>query len=256
MAENTVNLRDREQKQALAAKMSIAPESPVYTMEDLVDILRLLRAPGGCPWDREQTHESIRSNLLEETHEALEAMDNHDAAALCEELGDVLLQVVFHARIAEDEGTFAFADVVDGICRKLVVRHPHVFGEVTADSSDEVLQNWDAIKRRTKKESSTGLLRAVPRTLPALMRAGKVQSRARRAGAALPEGVTALDQAEAALVTWRQAEAAGRPCEEAAGDLLFAAVAAAGKTVDAEQALTRACDRYIRCFEEQDYPQD
>ena len=152
-----------------------------YTISDLLEIMRLLRTPEGCPWDREQTHESIRSNLLEETHEALEAIDRGDMPLLQEELGDVLLQVVFHAQMEQEKGSFTFDDVVDGICKKLVVRHPHVFGGVTADDAGQVLKNWDAIKRETKGgKTQADMLRAVPRALPALMRAGKVQNRARR----------------------------------------------------------------------------
>ena len=121
-----------------------------YAIGDLVDIVRLLRSEGGCPWDREQTHLSIKSDLIEETCEVIEAIDLDDKALLREELGDVLLQVVFHSRIEEEENTFNFDDVCDEVCKKLIVRHPHVFGEVKADTTDQVLKNWDAIKMQTK----------------------------------------------------------------------------------------------------------
>ena len=152
-----------------------------YTLEDLLAIMERLRSPGGCPWDREQTHESIATDFLEETHEALEAIRQRDTEGLKEELGDVLLQVVFHSRIEEEKGGFTFGDVVDGICKKLVIRHPHVFGEVTVDGTGQVLRNWDAIKRQTKGgKTQAELLGGVPRSLPALMRAAKVQNRAKR----------------------------------------------------------------------------
>ena len=118
-----------------------------YSFEDLVEIMRLLRSENGCPWDREQTHESIRRNFIEEAYEAVEAIDKKDDANLCEELGDVLLQVVFHARIAEEDSRFDIGDVADGICKKLVLRHPHIFGDVSANTSEEVLRNWDEIKK-------------------------------------------------------------------------------------------------------------
>ena len=223
-----------------------------YTVDDLLEIMRLLRSPEGCPWDREQTHESIRTDFLEETHEALEAINNGDAAALEEELGDVLLQVVFHSRIEEEKGVFAFDDVVDGICKKLIVRHPHVFGETTVDSAGEVLQNWDAIKRRTKGDKTQAdLLGSVPRTLPALMRAAKVQNRARRVGFYWPDVSGALESLDSERAELKEAIDEGDPdaVEEELGDLLFSAVNVSRflKT-DAEQALTRATDKFIRRF--------
>lgn len=228
------------------------PQKEHYGMEDLLQIMRILRSSDGCPWDREQTHESIRTDFLEETHEALEAINQKDDAALQEELGDVLLQVVFHSRIGEEEGAFSFQDVLDGICRKLIVRHPHVFGEVTADTTGKVLENWDAIKRETKGgKTQADLLRSVPRTLPALMRAAKVQNRAKRVGFDWPDvsgAVQALDSEAAEL---KEAIVSGDPVlvEEELGDLLFSAVNVSRflKT-DAEQALTGATEKFIRRF--------
>ena len=115
-----------------------------YQMDDLLEIMKTLRAPGGCPWDREQTHQSIRQNMLEEAYEAADAIDHEDMENLKEELGDVLLQVVFHARMAQEAGQFTFDDVVDGVCRKLVYRHPHVFGAVEAEDAQGALSTWDA----------------------------------------------------------------------------------------------------------------
>ncbi|MDE6775145.1 MAG: MazG family protein, partial [Ruminococcus sp.] len=145
-----------------------------YSISDLLKIVKILRGEGGCPWDRVQTHESIRNDFLEDTCEVLEAIDNGDSDLLREELGDVLLQVVFHTRIEEEQDSFCFNDVCDEICKKLIVRHPHVFGEVKADSTEKVLENWDAIKMQTKgQETYTDTLTSVAKTLPALMRAQK-----------------------------------------------------------------------------------
>ena len=150
-----------------------------YSFQDLNRIMALLRQPGGCPWDREQTHESIRRNMLEEAYEAVEAIDEKDPGHLKEELGDVLLQVVFHARMAEEEGLFTLDDVVDGICKKLVFRHPHVFGTVDARDSGQALNTWDAQKREEKgQRTAADTLDSVARSLPALMRAEKIQDKA------------------------------------------------------------------------------
>jgi tetrapyrrole methylase family protein/MazG family protein len=154
-----------------------------YNIDDLVRIVALLRSPEGCPWDKIQTHKSIKSDLIEECYEAVEAIDTDDPVLLREELGDVLLQVVFHAGIETDADHFTFDDVANDICRKLIHRHPHVFGEVIADTPDEVLKNWDAIKKTEKKqETAEDTLRAVSKALPALMRGEKIIKRAYRAG--------------------------------------------------------------------------
>ena len=156
-------------------KMAALLQKDAYTVDDLITIVELLRLPGGCPWDREQTHKSIRNDFIEETYEVIEAIDNDDPDLLCEELGDVLLQVAMHARMEEEAGRADFDKVADGICRKLIHRHPHVFGEVQVDSSAEVLANWDKIKSAEKSRlTRTDKLRAIPRQLPALMRAAKV----------------------------------------------------------------------------------
>lgn len=166
-----------------------------YGMEDLLRIMELLRAPGGCPWDREQTHQSIRRNMLEEAYEAVEAIDEEDPEHLKEELGDVLLQVVFHACMAAEEGLFTFDDVVDGVAKKMVFRHPHVFGTVRAEDSVQALDTWDAQKREEKAQrTATDTLEAVARSLPALIRAEKVQSKAAKAGFDWPDREPALDK--------------------------------------------------------------
>ena len=154
-----------------------------YGFRDLVEITKILRSDEGCPWDREQTHKSIRMNFVEEVYEACEAIDNEDAELLLEELGDVLAQVVFHAELESEVGRFDIDDVADGVCKKFILRHPHVFGDVTADTSDEVLENWDDIKRKEKSHNTHfSAMDSVARSLPALMRAEKLQSKAKKAG--------------------------------------------------------------------------
>lgn len=223
-----------------------------YSMDDLLEIMRLLRSPEGCPWDREQDHKSIRSNFLEETHEALEAIEREDPELLKEELGDVLMQVVFHACIEEEQNSFDFGDVVDGVCRKLVVRHPHVFASAQADDAEQVLKNWDAIKRETKGDASqTDLLRSLPRSLPALMRAAKVQTRAKRVGFDWPNVDGAMQALESEMAELREAMVGGDAdaVEEELGDLLFSVVNVSRFLhTDAEQALTGATDKFIRRF--------
>ena len=176
-----------------------------YSFQDLNRIMALLRQPGGCPWDREQTHESIRRNMLEEAYEAVEAIDEKDPGHLKEELGDVLLQVVFHARMAEEEGLFTLDDVVDGICKKLVFRHPHVFGTVDARDSGQALNTWDAQKREEKgQRTAADTLDSVARSLPALMRAEKIQDKARKAGFDWAEMGPALDKAVSCARPWNR----------------------------------------------------
>jgi tetrapyrrole methylase family protein/MazG family protein len=224
-----------------------------YDFADLVGIMKLLRGEGGCPWDREQTHESIRSDFIEETYEAVEAIDLGDEALLREELGDVLLQVVFHAQIECEKGSFDIGDVTDGICRKLIIRHPHVFGDVKVDNTEQLLKNWDEIKRRTKgQETKAQALSSVPRALPALMRSCKVQQRASRSGYDWHDARGALDKTGEELEELREAVdsgAGGERVSEELGDLLFSAVNAARLSgVEPEKALTQACDKFIARF--------
>ena len=223
-----------------------------YRIGDLVDIVRLLRGEGGCPWDREQTHKSIKSDLIEETCEVIEAIDLEDPALLREELGDVLLQVVFHCRIEEETESFNFDDVCDEICKKLIIRHPHVFGDVTANTTDQVLKNWDAIKMKTKgQETYTDTLNSVAKSLPALMRAQKVGKRAMRAGMdfnCAEDAIACISNEKAELDA---AVAAGdkQNIEEEIGDLLFSCVNAARHLgVDAEQALKNSTEKFIKRF--------
>ena len=223
-----------------------------YSISDLLDIVRLLRGEGGCPWDREQTHKSIKSDFIEETCEVIEAIDLDDKALLREELGDVLLQVVFHCRIEEETSTFTFDDVCDEVCKKLIIRHPHVFGDVTADTTDQVLKNWDAIKMETKgQERYTDTLTSVAKSLPALMRAQKVGKRAMRAGMDFrcAEDAVACIGGEKAELEAAIASGSKKDIEEEMGDLLFSCVNAARHLgIDAELALKSATEKFIRRF--------
>ena len=154
-----------------------------YVFGDLVNIVALLRGEGGCPWDAVQTHITIKKDLIEETYEVIEAINKDDKALLCEELGDLMLQVVFHSQIETEAECFNIDDICDGICKKLIERHPHVFGEVNVDGVEDVPTNWDDIKRRTKgQKTTTQAMQAVPRELPALMRSTKIQKKAKKAG--------------------------------------------------------------------------
>lgn len=223
-----------------------------YSIDDLLDIVRLLRGEGGCPWDREQTHESIKSDFIEETCEAIEAIDLKDTELLREELGDVLLQVVFHCRIEEETGSFTFDDICDGICKKLIIRHPHVFGDVLAENTDQVLKNWDAIKMETKgQESYTETLKSVAKSLPALMRAQKVGKRAMRAGMdfrCADDAIACISNEKAELDS-AVAEGDKQHIYEEMGDLLFSCVNTARHLgIDAEQALKDSTEKFIKRF--------
>ncbi|MCR5150648.1 MAG: nucleoside triphosphate pyrophosphohydrolase, partial [Clostridiales bacterium] len=150
-----------------------------YNFGDLVRIISLLRQPGGCPWDAEQTHESIKKNLIEETYEVIEAINKKDTGLLLEELGDLLMQVVMHAQFEAEKSSFSIEDVCDGICKKLIIRHPHVFGELKADNTAQALGNWEKIKMQTKGYKTVSeSINSVPKELPALMRATKIQKKA------------------------------------------------------------------------------
>ena len=222
-----------------------------YDFYDLVSIMEILRSEGGCPWDREQTHESIRKNFIEETYEAIDAIDRKDLPGLREELGDVMMQVVFHARMEEEQGTFSIDDVCDEVCRKLIVRHPHVFADTVADDAATVLRNWEDIKNKTKgmdKQSDT--LMAVPTVLPSLMRAQKVQSRAAKVGFDFDGVTSALDKLQEEIDEFREALRKGQEQTfDEMGDVLFSAVNVARLSgVDAEESLYGANEKFIRRF--------
>lgn len=224
-----------------------------YGFSDLVEIMSILRAPGGCPWDAEQTHESIRSSFIEETYEAIEAINKKDNELLCEELGDVLLQVVFHAQIEKENGSFDIDSVTDGICKKLIERHPHVFADVNADTTQKVLDNWDTIKRKSKNQKTQGSsMEKVPKELPALMRAQKIQGKAKKDGfdfEDISETYQALyNEIEEVKQAAQNGESKKRITEEL-GDVLFSAVNLARfLDVDSEEALTIANDKFIKRY--------
>lgn len=223
-----------------------------YNIDDLLTIMELLRSPEGCPWDREQDHHSIRSNLIEETYEVLDAIDREDTPNLREELGDLLLQVVFHSRMEEEIGSFSFDDVCNDICQKLVLRHPHVFGGVTADTPEEVLKNWDAIKAQSKGQKTVAqTMDSVPRNLPALMRAVKLQKKAAKVGFDWPdiEGAAQKVTEEAAEVMAAYRSGVQADMDDELGDLLFAVVNLSRFVhSEPEEALTRASDKFSRRF--------
>ena len=221
-----------------------------YDYDDLLQIIRILRSPEGCPWDREQTHASLRRGMLEEAYEAAEAIDCDDKTKLCEELGDVLMQVVFHADIERERGRFTMADVIDGVVKKLVFRHPHVFGSAHEDSAESVLVSWEALKRREKGQASTAeALDGVARSLPGLWRAEKLQAKAAKAGFDWADISGALDKLEEEVAELRQAVEAQSHIREELGDVLFAAVKVARfSDIDPEAAINDTCENFIHRF--------
>ncbi len=223
-----------------------------YNIEDLLHIMELLRGPGGCPWDAEQTHESIRKDFIEETYEVIEAINKNDKELLKEELGDVLLQVAFHTQIEKEENGFEFSDVCDGICKKLIERHPHVFGDINVSSTDEVLTNWDNIKRMSKGQKTQGSsMLKVPKELPALMRAQKIQSKAKKAGfdwdnidGAFEALYSEIEELKSAMKN-KDAE----EIKNEMGDLLFSCVNVSRfLDVESEEALTLSNEKFIERY--------
>ncbi len=207
-------------------------KSEKYTFDELVEIIAKLRAPDGCPWDREQTHESIRKSLIEEAYELVEEIDNKNPEKIADESGDVLLQVMLHAQIAKDNGEYDITDVIDILCRKMIHRHPHVFGEVSVNNSDEVLKNWDAIKRDDRSQKSiTDELKGVSTYIPTLMRAQKIYKKAKKAGYSYQPSDTAAKT------------------EEEFGKLLFdISVSAESCGIDPEVALSAYINKFIKEF--------
>ena len=221
-----------------------------YDIGDFRRIMALLRAPDGCPWDRVQTHESIRRNMLEEAYEAVAAINHGDMANLREELGDLQMQVLFHARMEEENGGFTFDDVCDEAVKKLIRRHPHVFGDASAGTPEEVLTTWDAVKQKEKEQTSAARAMAdVADALPALWRAEKIQNKAKKVGFDWPDWHGARDKLDEELRELDGAIASGEGVEEELGDVLAAAVNLARFLhVDPEKALGGSCDRFIDRF--------
>lgn len=239
-----------ESKDADEAKAAIDR----YSLAPLVEIMRKLRGEGGCPWDRKQTHESLRTYVVEEAYEVVQAVDDRDDAELREELGDLLLQVAFHSQIASETGRFDVGDVIRGIVEKLIRRHPHVFGDVEAKDSKTVLRNWERIKQRERagEEGEPGsVLDNVAGAMPALMRAVKVQAKASRVGFDWPDVTGALGKVQEEMGELEEARKAGdrEKTAEEVGDVLFALVNVARfLKVDPEIALGRTVDKFIARF--------
>ena len=219
-----------------------------YSFQDLVEIMKYLRAPGGCPWDMAQTHKSIRSNLIEETYEVVEAIDNEDSDLLKEELGDLLLQVIFHSEMAEEDNKFNIDDVINDICQKLVIRHP----DVSASNSEEALKSWDDVKMQTKlQKKQSQAMDSVSKALPSLMRATKIQKKAAKVGFDWESVNGALDKVAEETQELKTAIANNdkENQSEELGDLLFSVVNVSRFIdVDCEKALYDACDKFTERF--------
>lgn len=218
-----------------------------YDLRDFIALVSYLRSPNGCPWDQVQTHESIRRNFLEETYEACEAIDAGDLVHMREELGDVLMQVLFHTDIEREAGHFDIDDVADAACKKLVYRHPHVFRRDEPDAPD-----WDTMKQRERAQTTTAeAMDSVARSLPALWRCDKIQAKAAKTGFEWPDVHAALDKVDEETRELRAAVASGdtEAIGDELGDLLFAAVKVARFAgIDPEQAAHAACEKFIRRF--------
>lgn len=221
-----------------------------YDISDLVEIVKLLRSEEGCPWDKVQTHESIRTDLIEECYEVCEGIDCGSSEILREELGDMLLQIVFHAQIETEGGNFTFDDVCDEICQKLIYRHPHVFGEVKVSGSDEVLKNWDALKKKSKnQETFTATLESVPKTFPALLRGEKLSRRALRAGFPMESKKEWIDRLREGLDALENGSDDTAQNQQIIGDLLlYFCNLSRILDVDSEKALTYSSNRFIMLF--------
>lgn len=227
-----------------------------YAFDDLVAIMARLRGPKGCPWDRKQNHQTLLPYLIEETYEVVDTLHRHDYGALREELGDLLLQVVFHSQLANERKRFSIDDVCDVICRKLIARHPHVFGKVTARTADQVLDNWEKIKLAEKRDNGKkgGVLSGIPRALPALLQAYRVQEKTSRFGFDWESPLPVLDKVNEEVGELRRSmrkrgAKRKKEVEHELGDLLFALVNLARHLkVDPETALAKSNKRFIRRF--------
>ena len=234
----------------VAEKKKYLLEKENYNVDDLVVLVEVLRSNEGCPWDMEQTHKSIRRDFIEETYEVIEAIDTDNPVLLREELGDVLLQVAFHSQIEREEGRFTLNDVANDICVKLIHRHPHVFGNVVAETSDKVLSNWEVIKSEEKERVTvTDKLRAIPPMLPALMRADKVGRKASCFDFPDADSVVLKVKEELSEVVEAMAKNDAENIEEELGDLIFSVVSLCRKLgVESEVALNKATDKFIGRF--------
>ncbi len=222
-----------------------------YNFEDLLKIITVLRSDNGCMWDKEQNHKSIRKNFIEEVYEAIEAIDTDDVDLLREELGDVLLQIVFHAEMEREIGSFDMDDVCDGVCKKLVYRHPHIFSDVKVDSTKEILSNWEELKKAEKgRKSTTDSMQNIAKSLPSLMRAAKIGKYAAKVGFDWDTAEASLEKVREETDEILDAIRGNGNIEEELGDLLFAVVNLSRHLkVDAEQALYKANEKFISRFE-------
>lgn len=223
-----------------------------YNFDDFMNIIRDLRAENGCPWDREQTHESLKSCMIEECYEAVEAINNKDKENLCEELGDVLLQVALHTAIAEEKGEFTIEDVISNISEKMIRRHPHVFGNANVEGSEGVIKNWEEIKKEEKKEKSISeSIINIPNSFPANIRAEKVQKKAAKAGFDFENYDQVLEKVYEELEELKEARNDGdiAHVEEELGDLMFTVVNLSRfLKLNAENSLTNATNKFINRF--------
>jgi tetrapyrrole methylase family protein / MazG family protein len=225
----------------------VAPDRHERSFDELVRIMAVLRAPDGCPWDREQTHMSLRKHLVEEAYEAVAAIEAGDDAEMADELGDILLQVVFHAQIASEDGRFDIDDVADAIITKLRRRHPHIFADAVADTAAEVVERWDRIKRTEK--AGKGALAGIAQTLPALTLAEKISRRAVGVGFEWETVEDVWDKVHEEIEELMETAPGSPEAEDELGDLLFTVVNVGRKMgVDPEQALRGACVKFTRRF--------
>ncbi|TCK87864.1 tetrapyrrole methylase family protein/MazG family protein [Natranaerovirga hydrolytica] len=224
-----------------------------YELNDLIGIMKVLRGKDGCPWDKEQTHSTLKESLIEEAYEVIEAINNNDNENLCEELGDLLLQVVFHAQIAKDNQTFNMGKVITTICQKLIRRHPHIFSNIELESIEEVNASWEAIKKQEKKlDTISEDMKRVPKELPALLRAKKVQKKAKRVGFDFQQRDQVIDKIKEELEEFELAYEANdvEEMEEEYGDLLFTMVNLSRFfNINPEFSLTNATEKFITRFE-------
>ena len=223
-----------------------------YGLEDFIRLIDVLRGPGGCPWDIKQTHESLKHNVVEEAWEVVDAINAGSEAHPRAELGDPLMQVIFHASISKEHGGFTLDDISDEAVKKLVHRHPHVFGSVKADTPDEVLTNWDAIKRADRgQQSAASAMDGIPRGLPGLMRSEKIQSKAAKYGFDWPDVSGAMDKLREETAELQEGIDAGdiENIKEEIGDALFSVVNVARfYKLDTEECMHAACEKFIRRF--------
>lgn len=245
----SIILKDKLIKRCVKVKFEFKDK---YDINDLLSLITLLRAPGGCPWDREQTHTSIKNNFIEETYEVVEAINKNSTSGLREELGDVLLQIALHCEMESEVGNFNFDDVCDELCKKLIVRHPHVFGDAVANNTKEALESWDSVKSSIKgTKSASSKMDSIPLELPALMRAQKVQSKASKVGFDWDSQDGAFLKLNEEINELKNAISHNDKAniEEEMGDVLFSCVNISRFIdVDSEEALKASTDKFIDRF--------